>query len=191
MWSRLGLVLMSLVILSGCTTMKPTDFKNATPQLVIEEYFAGETQAWGLFEDRFGTIRRQFSVDIVGTWDGEFLTLDEKFVFEDGERDRRIWKIRKTSDKTYTGTADDVIGEATGRASGNGHAAHTNGLNGQILVTTSAYRMSFVPCRAHLPEVPLSADQCISCFFLLAFGFALIIQYLPSAVKLTLPLQCR
>ena len=105
--------------LSGCTTMKPTDFKNATPQLVIEEYFAGETQAWGLFEDRFGTIRRQFSVDIVGTWDGEFLTLDEKFVFEDGERDRRIWKIRKTGDKTYTGTADDVIGEATGRASGN------------------------------------------------------------------------
>ncbi|MEC9217680.1 MAG: DUF3833 domain-containing protein [Pseudomonadota bacterium] len=119
MWSRLGLVLLSLVILSGCTTMKPTDFKNATPQLVIEEYFAGETQAWGLFEDRFGTIRRQFSVDIVGTWDGEFLTLDEKFVFEDGERDRRIWKIRKTGDKTYTGTADDVIGEATGRASGN------------------------------------------------------------------------
>lgn len=119
MWSRLGLVLLSLVILSGCTTMKPTDFKNATPQLVIEEYFAGETQAWGLFEDRFGTIRRQFSVDIVGTWDGEFLTLDEKFVFEDGERDRRIWKIRKTGDKTYTGTADDVIGEASGRASGN------------------------------------------------------------------------
>ena len=119
MWSRLGLVLLSLVTLSGCTTMKPTDFKNATPQLVIEEYFAGETQAWGLFEDRFGTIRRQFSVDIVGTWDGEFLTLDEKFVFEDGERDRRIWKIRKTGDKTYTGTADDVIGEATGRASGN------------------------------------------------------------------------
>ena len=119
MWSRLGLVLLSLVTLSGCTTMKPTDFKNATPQLVIEEYFAGETQAWGLFEDRFGTIRRQFSVNIVGTWDGEFLTLDEKFVFEDGERDRRIWKIRKTGDKTYTGTADDVIGEATGRASGN------------------------------------------------------------------------
>ncbi|MEC7571119.1 MAG: DUF3833 family protein, partial [Pseudomonadota bacterium] len=52
MRSRLGLVLLSLVILSGCTTMKPTDFKNATPQLVIEEYFAGETQAWGLFEDR-------------------------------------------------------------------------------------------------------------------------------------------
>ena len=119
MWSRLGLVLLSLVILSGCTTMKPTDFKNATPQLVIEEYFAGETQAWGLFEDRFGTIRRQFSVDIVGTWDGDFLTLDEKFVFEDGERDRRIWKIRKTGDKSYTGTAEDVIGEATGRASGN------------------------------------------------------------------------
>ncbi|MGB1005620.1 MAG: DUF3833 domain-containing protein [Thalassobaculaceae bacterium] len=99
--------------------MKPTDFKNATPQLVIEEYFAGDTQAWGLFEDRFGTIRRQFSVDITGTWDGEFLTLDEKFIFEDGERDRRIWKIRKTGDKTYTGTAGDVIGEATGRASGN------------------------------------------------------------------------
>ena len=140
MWSRLGLVLLSLVILSGCTTMKPTDFKNATPQLVIEEYFAGDTQAWGLFEDRFGTIRRQFSVDIVGTWDGEFLTLDEKFVFEDGERDRRIWKIHKTGDKTYTGTADDVIGEATGRASGNALNWH---YQMDLKVGTSTLRVRF------------------------------------------------
>ena len=119
MLPRIATFLMALAILSGCSSMQATDFKDATPKLVIEEYFAGKTIAWGLFEDRFGTIRRQFTVDITGTWDGTELVLDEKFAFSDGERDQRIWKIRKTGDNTYVGEADDVIGQASGQASGN------------------------------------------------------------------------
>jgi hypothetical protein len=99
--------------------MKPTDFKEATPALVIEEYFAGETRAWGLFEDRFGRLRRQFTVDITGTWDGDELVLDERFLYSDGETDRRVWKIRKTGPHTYEGRADDVVGAASGEAYGN------------------------------------------------------------------------
>jgi hypothetical protein len=99
--------------------MKPSDFENSTPKLVIEEYFAGETLAWGIFEDRFGRLRRQFTVDITGTWDGEQLVLDERFVYSDGETDRRVWKIRKTGPHTYEGLADDVVGAARGEAYGN------------------------------------------------------------------------
>lgn len=119
MTGRLGAALISLIFLNSCTSMKPTDFKESMPVLAIEEYFAGETRAWGLFEDRFGTLRRQFTVDITGTWDGEQLVLDERFQYSDGETDRRVWTITKTGPHTYEGRADDVVGLASGESYGN------------------------------------------------------------------------
>ena len=40
--------------------MKIEDFENTEPKFVLEEYFLGKTKAWGMFEDRFGRIQRQF-----------------------------------------------------------------------------------------------------------------------------------
>ncbi|MBL8670962.1 MAG: DUF3833 domain-containing protein [Alphaproteobacteria bacterium] len=102
----------------GCTAMKPEDFAGTTPELRIEEYFNGRSKAWGLFQDRFGTIRRQFAVDIDGRWDGTTLTLTEDFAYDDGEKEQRIWRLRKTGPSTYAGRADGVVGEAVGVASG-------------------------------------------------------------------------
>ncbi|MEK9661172.1 MAG: DUF3833 family protein, partial [Alphaproteobacteria bacterium] len=73
--------------------MNIEDFDGKTPRFVLEEYFDGHTRAWGIVRDRFGTVRRQFSVDMTGTWDGTALTLDEHFVYDDGETDRRTWTV--------------------------------------------------------------------------------------------------
>nr|WP_184043837.1 DUF3833 domain-containing protein [Roseospira visakhapatnamensis] len=105
--------------MTGFDAMKPKDFANTEPKLVLEEYFLGRTLAWGIFEDRFGSLRRQFVVDIEGTWDGETLTLDEHFDYADGETDRRVWRIRRLDNHTYEGRADDIIGTAGGQAYGN------------------------------------------------------------------------
>lgn len=99
--------------------MKPIDFKDTEPRLTLNKYFLGETHAWGLFEDRFGTVRRQFVVDITGSLDGDELVLDERFLYSDGEEDRRVWRIRKTGKHTYEGRATDVVGIATGETYGN------------------------------------------------------------------------
>ena len=56
----------ALILLSGCTVMKPKDFVNKGPKLILEEFFAGKTRGWGIFEDRFGNVKRQFVVDIDG-----------------------------------------------------------------------------------------------------------------------------
>lgn len=107
------------LFLTGCGGMKPEDFAGREPKLLLEEYFAGKTRAHGLFVDRFGDLRRQFVVDIDGTWDGETLTLTEDFVYDDGEIQQRIWIIQKTGPHAYEGRAADVIGRATGTAYGN------------------------------------------------------------------------
>ena len=99
--------------------MKPEDFAGREPSLLIEDYFAGRTKAWGIFQDRFGRLRRQFEVDIEGTWDGETLTLVEDFLYDDGESERRVWSIIKPAPHTYQGRADGVIGVAEGRGYGN------------------------------------------------------------------------
>lgn len=115
---RLAYLLVCLTLLGGCQPMKIEDFEGSTPRLVLEEYFAGTTRAWGIFEDRFGNLRREFKVDIVGTWDGRTLTLEEDFVYSDGETDRRVWQIEKLDGNRYRGRADDVIGTAEGVARG-------------------------------------------------------------------------
>jgi len=94
-------------------------FEGKEPRFVLEDYFQGKTRAWGIFEDRFGTLRRQFAVDIDGKLDGDTLTLDERFEYSDGERDRRVWTIRKLNAHLYEGRSDDIIGTAQGDSYGN------------------------------------------------------------------------
>jgi hypothetical protein len=112
------LVLVALLGLAGCSTMKPQDFAGTEPVLTIESYFAGKTKAWGIYQDRFGDLQRQFTVDIDGKWDGQELVLTEDFLYSDGEVDRRVWRIRKLDAHTYEGRAGDVVGTATGVAYG-------------------------------------------------------------------------
>ena len=119
MMVRILVLVLSITFLTGCSSMKPEDFAGKEPRFLIEDYFAGRTKAWGIFQDRFGTVRRQFQVDIEGTWDGEILTLVEDFRYDDGEREQRTWRIRKTGEHGYEGSADGVIGKAEGSAFGN------------------------------------------------------------------------
>jgi hypothetical protein len=99
--------------------MKTEDFADTSPKLDLFAYFEGQTEAWGLVEDRFGKVRRQFQVAIQGTIEGDTLTLEENFVYDDGEKEQRIWTIKRTSRDRYEGTAGDVVGKAVGVAKGN------------------------------------------------------------------------
>ena len=97
------LILIPLLFLLGCQSLHIDDFKNTKPKLVIEDYFNGQSEAWGIFEDRFGKIRAQFYVDIDGSWDGKTLTLTENFFYSSGRKDQRIWKINKINEKMFNG----------------------------------------------------------------------------------------
>ena len=94
-------------------------FKGSQPTLSLEDYFEGKTEAWGMFHDRFGNLKRTFKVDITGTLKADTLTLDEKFLYDDGEQDSRVWTIKILGNNQYSGTASDVVGEATGISEGN------------------------------------------------------------------------
>ena len=111
--------LLLLILFSCSTNMKIETFKNNQPKLVLEKYFEGKTKAWGMFHDRFGNLKRSFKVDINGVLQDNILTLDEKFLYDDGEKETRVWKIKILGNNMYSGIADDVIGEAKGISAGN------------------------------------------------------------------------
>lgn len=108
-----------LIFVSGCGSMKIEDFKDNKPTLVLEEYFLGETTAWGMFEDRFGNLKRSFKVEITGTIESGVLTLDERFEYNDGHKERRVWRIKSKGNGYYEGEAGDVVGIASGQVVGN------------------------------------------------------------------------
>ena len=99
--------------------MKIERLEAEVPDLEIDRYFDGKTKAWGIFEDRFGNLRRQFTVDIEGSRDDGCLKLDETFLYSDGECEKRTWNLRKTGDRSWQGQANDVVGIAVGEAGGN------------------------------------------------------------------------
>ena len=112
---RYILTLLLSFFLTNCMAgMKPEDFKDRKPNLVIEEFLSGKVKAYGVLQNRGGKVTRQFSADLEGKWDGKQLTLDEKFYWSDGEVQTRQWKIIKNDKHYYEGTAADVVGKAKG-----------------------------------------------------------------------------
>ena len=112
------LIIISILITSCGKNMKPEDFKDQKPRLIIEEYLSGNVKAWGILQNRSGKVTRQFSADLNGAWDGKQLILDEKFNWSDGEIQTRQWIINKIDDHNYEGTAGDVVGTAKGYSYG-------------------------------------------------------------------------
>jgi hypothetical protein len=84
----------------------------------LEDFFAGRSVAVGRFQAINGVDRR-FKVALTGRWNGKVLTLREDFVYADGERDRKTWRFTKTAPGQYTGTREDVVGEAMVKIEGN------------------------------------------------------------------------
>lgn len=124
---RLYAVLFALCFIFGIVgcAPKPVDhLADRNPALNLEEFFQGETVAYGIFEDRFGNLKRQFRVRIKGTVEGNILTLDEDFLYDDGEKANRVWTITNDGQTDngltqYSGQAADINGEAKGVVAGN------------------------------------------------------------------------
>ena len=126
--------------IASCARKDVSTLAGYQPRLVLEEFFAGRSVAYGIFEDRFGNLRRQFRVNLSGTLDGNRLVLDEEFLYDDGERASRRWtidRLESASDGTvtYTGRAADANAAAQGMQIG-------NALNWQYDITLELSGMS-------------------------------------------------
>lgn len=105
--------------LAACSTPGVEHYRAEQPPLVLEQYFSGKLDAWGMFQGRDGEVQKRFHVVIDASWQGDAGVLDEHFTWSDGTTSRRVWTLRRQPDGRYLGTADDVVGEAIGEVAGN------------------------------------------------------------------------
>lgn len=103
--------------LTACSTTID-DYRGTQPALDLRQFFNGKVTAWGQVQNRSGKIIKRFTVDMTGTWKGDEGTLEEKFSYDDGTRQTRIWHLTALPDGRYLGRADDVVGEAQGKVQG-------------------------------------------------------------------------
>ena len=116
------LVFFSMLLLA-CSGPNVSQYANEKPALDLSEYFSGTIDAYGIFTDRSGVVKKRFTVLIKAHWqvmDGKKVgTLDESFDYSDGTKQKRIWTLTEISPGKYVGRADDVVGEALGDSAGN------------------------------------------------------------------------
>jgi hypothetical protein len=123
----IGLILLTSLVISACSSVNIDTYSNQQPKLQVEEFFNGPLTAHGIVKNRSGEVIRYFNAELEGSWlDGKGL-LKERFVFNDGEIQFRDWiltpQIQEVNNQdnasTFTGRAGDVVGDGAVNVSGN------------------------------------------------------------------------
>lgn len=118
-WVGVLAIATATMALPGCASPDVGDYAAERPALDLRTYFDGKVTAHGIFTDRSGRVVKRFVVDMKCAWQSDVGTLDETFHYSDGSTQRRVWIIKRMPGGRYSGTAADVVGQASGREAGN------------------------------------------------------------------------
>lgn len=93
-----------------------TDGRPAATLFELTSFLEGQTRAWGVFEDRFGRLKRRFTVEMNGRWNQGSFVLDERFVYDSGEIETRTWHVTPLGAGRFRATCADCVGNAYGKS---------------------------------------------------------------------------
>jgi len=111
--------LLFFALLAACSSPDVSRYAANQPVFDPAQFFLGKTDAWGMFQKRGGEVVKRFHVEITGSNRDGKLILDERFRYDDGTTQQRVWTLVRQADGSWRGTAGDVVGEAVGEAAGN------------------------------------------------------------------------
>lgn len=115
---KLSILLIAMTLFS-CSVSNPKIYEANSPKFDIREYFNGKLEAYGHVKDWRGKVTRRFYVTMNAKWNGNEGTLEELFIFDDGEKQNRTWKFNFENENHFNGSAGDVVGVAKGKQYGN------------------------------------------------------------------------
>jgi hypothetical protein len=88
----------------------PAPVSFARVPLQLEKFFIRPTRGVGTFVGTLANLRRDFTVDTVGQFDGRTLVLKEAIVYADGARENAEWRFVRTGSGRYLGRRTGVDG---------------------------------------------------------------------------------
>ncbi len=111
-------VVIAKTVFFGFKSQSPTTYAETAPAFDLRTHLSGEIDSEGLIFGPTGNMTSRFVAKMVGEWDGNTGTLTESFVYSNGREQTRKWFLTLGNDNSFTATADDIVGEATGIISG-------------------------------------------------------------------------
>lgn len=111
-------ILLAAVLVTGCS-QSVSEYSNETPLLKLDQFFQGQSRAWGVLHDWQGKQSVRFTAELCGSWQGNTGDLYELFYFSDGRIEQRHWQLQQNADGSISGSAGDVVGQAYGQLAGN------------------------------------------------------------------------
>jgi hypothetical protein len=107
-----GVMCLLAVNLTACMRPPEVPPQPTRQGLALESFFSGRSEGEGTFVNSWTGSERRFHVDVHGTWDGATLVLVEDFAYADGQKETKTWRLKATGPGSFTGTREDVVGEA-------------------------------------------------------------------------------
>jgi hypothetical protein len=108
-----------MLCLFGCSSQNIKTYQHNSPKFDIRKYFNGNLEAYGILQNWQGKVIRTFTVKMQATWQEDKGVLQEYFLFNDGEKQERVWQLNMQDDHNFTAIAADVVKTAKGQQYGN------------------------------------------------------------------------
>jgi hypothetical protein len=93
-------------------------YTDTSPLFSVTEHLSGPIIAEGVIFGPTGRAVNRFVARMQGSWDGPNGTLTEEFTYATRATQKRQWNLTLGEDGSFTATASDIVGEASGRISG-------------------------------------------------------------------------
>ncbi len=119
-------ILITLVLVAmrkrffGFHAQRPADFGTSGPRFDLRQHLNGPILCEGVIYGPTGRVTSRFVADMEGSWDGNTGTLKERFHYDSGTVQHRVWTLHLTPGGTIRAEAPDVVGAGSGKAQGAG-----------------------------------------------------------------------
>ena len=114
-WGIVAVFILSRFL--GFGAQKPSDYARRHPVLDPRRALSGPMLVDGVLFGPRGRVVSRFTANMDCEWQGNQLTINEKFVFDSGLIQTRRWQLDLVDDTRLTGGATDIFG-AVGHVGG-------------------------------------------------------------------------
>ena len=105
--------------LTGCASMKPSDFAKGNSEADPIQFFIGKTTSDGVIENRGGEPTARIKTETVGTLENGIIKIEQNLYPEGGKKNHRSWQLKQIDATHVDATANDIDGTAHGLLYGN------------------------------------------------------------------------
>ena len=95
----------------------PDDYTDG-PMFDIRERLNGPIQCEGIIYGPTGRVTSRFVAEFEASWDGNIGTMTEKFHYDSGKVQDRIWTLKLGNDGRISAEAPDLVGAGSGQQKG-------------------------------------------------------------------------